>query len=672
MMKDEYKTKEQLINELVELRHQIAARDTSEGEYKHVEGALRESDGRRCFLLDDVLGSSAVGTFILDRDLRVTWVNQALERYFGLRRDELIGKDKRKLIRERIKYIFEYPETFAEKVLTTYDNNTYVEIFECHVLPEGEREERWLDHWSQPIQAGLYAGGRVEHYFDITKRKMLEEKLEDSEKKYRELFQGSPDAIAQIDKEGRFLTANATVGESLGVPLEELIGKTFFEVMPQDVAQRRLQMVIKALDKGQKQIFEDERVGKCFNNIVVPIKVPGQKDTVQVIARDITERKQAEVERNELEQRAQLASHLATVGEMASGIAHEINNPLTSVIGFAQLLMQEDVPEDTKEYARIINDGAQRVANIVKRLLTFARQQKLERTYIDINQIIETTLQLRAYEMETNNIEVITHLDPDLPWTTADASQLQQVFLNIIMNAENEMGKAHGRGKLWIKTEAIDNTIRISFKDDGPGVARENLGRLFDPFFTTRSVGEGTGLGLSICHGIIAEHNGRLYVKSKPGKGATFIVELPIITEEKQLGLVESATDEFKKRVRARILVVDDEPATLQLLSQILAGEGYEVETVDNATDALERIKLGRYSLIVLDIKLPGMSGLELYKSIQEIAQSLARRVIFITGDVMGTDTKGFLYKTKAPYISKPFNIEQLKKDIHRILIERS
>jgi CheY-like chemotaxis protein len=167
-----------------------------------------------------------------------------------------------------------------------------------------------------------------------------------------------------------------------------------------------------------------------------------------------------------------------------------------------------------------------------------------------------------------------------------------------------------------VKTEAADNTIRISFKDNGPGIAPENLDRIFDPFFTTREAGQGTGLGLSICHGIISEHKGRIYAESKLGRGATFIVELPIIAEEKQPGLVEPASDESVEVTGAKILVVDDELATLQLLSQILSSEGYEVETVNNATDALERIKGERYSLILLDIKMPGRSGMELYRDI--------------------------------------------------------
>ena len=208
----------------------------------------------------------------------------------------------------------------------------------------------------------------------------------------------------------------------------------------------------------------------------------------------------------------------------------------------------------------------------------------------------------------------------------------------------------------------------MSFRDDGLGIAKENLGRIYDPFFTTRRVGEGPGLGLSICHAIVAEHNGQLYAKSKLGKGATFIVELPIIAEEKQLGLPEPAPDDSAKIGRAKILVVDDEPATLELLSQILTAEGHEVQTTEKATDALERIKSERYSLILLDIKLPGMSGVELYQSIEKIAESLAKRILFITGDVMAADTKDFLSKTNAPHVAKPFDIEQLKQVVDRML----
>jgi two-component system NtrC family sensor kinase len=227
-----------------------------------------------------------------------------------------------------------------------------------------------------------------------------------------------------------------------------------------------------------------------------------------------------------------LSNRLASLGVMVEGIAHEMNNPLVNIIGFAGILMQKDIPGDAREAVKTISDNAQRVADIVKSLLKFTQQQKLERTYINVNRIIQDALAMRAHPMEVGNIKVTTQLSPTLPSTMADADQLQQVFLNIIINAEMGMKSAHGEGNLLIKTETIENAIKISFTDDGPGIAEANLIHLFDPFFSTRGVGQGTGLGLSVCYGIITEHDGQIYVRSQLDKGATFIIELPIIAEK--------------------------------------------------------------------------------------------------------------------------------------------
>ena len=424
---------------------------------------------------------------------------------------------------------------------------------------------------------------------------------------------------------------------------------------------------------------QDKPIDKCvshyainfgdreFDVVAAPLSnADGSLSKIEVF-RDITERKRAELEKKELEQKLQLSDRLASIGEMASGIAHEINNPLTGVIGFSQLLMEKDVPEDIRKDLEIIHDGSQRVAGIVKGLLTFARQNKAERTYLNINKLVENTVALRAYALETSNIMVTSVLAPDLSWTMADAGQLQQVFMNIIVNAEAEMKKARGKGELTIKTEQIDSTIRISFKDDGPGIAKENLSKVFDPFFTTKEVGAGTGLGLSLSHGIVTGHNGQIYAESKPGNGATFTIELPVVAEEKEEELTGPA-DEPVQVAAARILIVDDEPTILEFLSHLLAAEGHQVETADNSRDALEMIKNRRYSLILLDIKLPDMSGIELYQHIKKIAPSLTRRVIFITGDVTGSDTRKFLTENKAPYITKPFDIKQLKEELTNML----
>jgi signal transduction histidine kinase len=194
-----------------------------------------------------------------------------------------------------------------------------------------------------------------------------------------------------------------------------------------------------------------------------------------------------------------------------------------------------------KEEVKTINENARQVAEIIRNLLTFAQQPELERRCVDVNGIIEATLAMRAYTLETSNIKVTTQLDPELPQVMADESQLKQVFLNLIVNSEAEMKAARGRGHLLVKTERVGSVIQISFTDDGPGITEENLWYLFVPFFTTRGLGKGTGLGLGICYGIISQHGGRIYARSEIGKGAIFFVELPIPSEEKPSDSAEPA-----------------------------------------------------------------------------------------------------------------------------------
>ena len=229
-----------------------------------------------------------------------------------------------------------------------------------------------------------------------------------------------------------------------------------------------------------------------------------------------------------------MQDRLASIGQLTSGVAHELNNPLTGVIGFSELLLQRELPDDVKQDLKTINDEAQRTARIVKNLLTFARKQPEEKQPLDINESIQRVLELRAYEQKVNNIQVNTRFVPDLPQVMGNNSQLQQVFFNIVINAEFFMLQAHGRGTLTVTTEKAGDCVRASFADDGPGISEENMRRLFIPFFTTKEVGKGTGLGLSICQGIIAEHGGRIWAESELGKGATFILELPAYSKPLQ------------------------------------------------------------------------------------------------------------------------------------------
>jgi len=281
--------------------------------------------------------------------------------------------------------------------------------------------------------------------------------------------------------------------------------------------------------------LNDEMIGvQAVNEGAQDYLIKGQVDThlLRRTIRYAIERKQAEQRERRLQLQLNLSSRLASLGLMVEGIAHEINNPLTSVIGFAQMLAYADIPDDAREDAERVSENAQRVADIMKNLLTFARQQKLRRTYTNANHLIEATLEMRAHPLDDSNITVTTQLDSALPSTMADAALLQQAFLNLIVNAETEMRLAHGRGNLLIMTEQISDMIQVSFTDDGPGIAPANLIHLFDPFFSTRGIGQGTGLGLSVCYGIVTEHNGRIDVRSQLGKGSVFTVQLPVVAEE--------------------------------------------------------------------------------------------------------------------------------------------
>ena len=250
------------------------------------------------------------------------------------------------------------------------------------------------------------------------------------------------------------------------------------------------------------------------------------------LERSIQEKEKAEEETAKVEQQLQLAGRLAAVGELAAGVAHELNNPLAAVQAFAQFLAaREGLDESVKSDVETIYRESQRASKITSNLLSFARKHNPEKSLISINDVIEKSLELHLYRMKVNDMEVVKDLDPELPMTMADYHQMQQVFINIITNAEQAMTKAHGKGKLVITSQSVGELIQVTFADDGPGMTEVNLKRLFDPFFTTKEVGEGTGLGLSICYGIVQEHEGRIYAKSEVNKGATFVIEIPVVSE---------------------------------------------------------------------------------------------------------------------------------------------
>ncbi len=357
------------------------------------------------------------------------------------------------------------------------------------------------------------------------------------------------------------------------------------------------------------------------------------------------------------------AEKLSAVGELVSGVAHELNNPLTAVIGYAELLRTELVDEQAKSDVENILRSAERSRRIVRNLLTFARRQRTERRMVDINEVITQTVEIQSYQFRVDNITTELHLDPDLPPTAADSSQLQQVFLNIIMNAYQAIRGAQESGAITITTRMVSpDRLRVSISDDGPGIAPAVAGRIFDPFFTTKEVGVGTGLGLSICYGIVSGHQGRIWCESAPGEGATFFIELPV--QRVQATVEAPAPKGIEPGAGLQVLVVEDEPAVSAVLHRLLSKKGCEVEGAANGIEALERIKGRTYDVIISDIKMPGMSGIALWEQLRTERPDLAGKVIFVTGDTASADTSEFLKGAGQPVLPKPFGADELARAI--------
>lgn len=351
-----------------------------------------------------------------------------------------------------------------------------------------------------------------------------EEGVRQEAKQWQSTFDSISECLTVQGKDFKIVKVNRSYAQLFKMKPEEIIGKSCHVVVHatnEPCQQCPFRQTLTTKKPATEEYFEPH-LERYLQVSVSPI-FNDRSDVIGCVhlVKDVTERKRDE-------EQLHLADRLAVIGEMTSGVAHELNNPLTSIIGFSELLSGRDLPDDIKEDLRVINTESHRAAVIVRNLLSFARKREATREPVDINNVIMVTLSLRAYEQRVNNIQAGMQLAADLPQVNANGFQFQQVFMNLIVNAEQAMLEAHNKGTLTITTERVGDIVKARLTDDGPGISPENMRKLFTPFFTTKGVGKGTGLGLSICHRIITEHGGKIYAESEPGKGATFIVELPI------------------------------------------------------------------------------------------------------------------------------------------------
>ncbi len=359
---------------------------------------------------------------------------------------------------------------------------------------------------------------------------------------------------------------------------------------------------------------------------------------------------------------------MAAVGQLISGVAHELNNPLTAILGYSQLLASSDhVSPHGAEYVDKLYKQAQRTHRIVHNLLSFARQQKPERLPVRLNQILEDTLALREYDLRVNNIQVHRELAAELPLTAADAHQLQQVFLNILNNAVDAILERSESGEIWVRSGLEDAKLVVEITDSGAGV-HDTL-RIFDPFYTTKPVGKGTGLGLSICYGIVTEHGGEITAHNSPPRGASFRISLPVmpVAETREVcvaGSVEAPSG-------GRILLVDDEEAVLELEQEILSGRCHSVKAVHSGREALQVLEKESMDLVVADLKMPGeVTGRDLYEWIRRQRPELAGHIVFTMSDARSEEVTALLEESGCPFIQKPFEVEKFLSVIRRALAQ--
>ena len=481
----------------------------------------------------------------------------------------------------------------------------------------------------------------------------------DTARKLQNILDQFPDLICAMDVEGRLVEFSRGGEELLGLSRAEALGREWQSMFADPEARARLTRLQR--DGEPLQNFETvaRRADDTLRDVLLsasPLRDESGRLYGSVgIVKNISELKAA---RGHLIQ----AEKLTALGEVISGVAHELNNPLAGVLGYAQLLIRGSMEPGQQRAVERILESALRCQRIVHNLLAFSRRYPSEKQQAGLNGLIDKTLDLKEYELRVSNVRVVRDLQADLPQTMLDSNQIQQVLLNLINNAQYAIGSYRGQGTLIVMTRSVAGAIQVRVQDDGPGIPRENQPRIFDPFFTTKPVGEGTGLGLSISYGIMRDHGGRIWAESEPGRGSTLVLEFPIRCEAG-----ESRTSGVSERAGLgavprdlRILVVDDEPIILDLLVDALSTGRHTVDTAGSGGEALRRMEHADYDLVLLDLRMPDMDGRQVFETIAARWPRLKERIVFASGDTVRPDTREFIETSGRPCVDKPFRLEAL------------
>jgi PAS domain S-box-containing protein len=493
------------------------------------------------------------------------------------------------------------------------------------------------------------------------------EALRKSEERYRRLFRSASDAIFTLDRDGIITSFNEAAERLWNVKATEVVGASWESILPFDSPAMVAEQVAHAV-AGEQCAFEAwlRRAGgerRVVAMSISPLVEQGKTTAVLAIVRDVSEQRDVQ---------AQLlqAEKMSAIGQLVGGMAHEINNPLASILVNMELLLTEAKDASQLETLTAIKTETDRAAQIVRNLLTYVRGQGSSRALVDLRESIRGALALRRNQLLNQQIEV----EVDLPTTPAIVSgntvNLQQVLMNLLVNAEHAIRSSRGRGNVWVRLLVEDGQAVITVDDNGPGIPPELLSRVFDPFYTTKPEGEGTGLGLSVSAGIIADHHGKIAATDRPGGGARFVLELPL-----SQSTVPTVPEEAMRvpppaaapHTRGRLLLVDDEPDIRRSISKFLTRTGWQVDLADSGEEGLRLLGQWEYQIVLCDLRMPGMSGHEFYRRLQASDSPAISRLVFMTGDVLSPEASRFLQEAARPVLSKPFTLRDLTDTLAQV-----
>jgi signal transduction histidine kinase/CheY-like chemotaxis protein len=624
---------------------------------KREEVELRRETDRTRRLLHESIEAISEGFVLYDAEDRLVLFNQRYRDEFSFAPEALVpGTTYAEILRRGIA---------DSSVPLGYDIDTWVaERAEAHRNPPPPYlVERSDNRWTLMTEYRTREGGIVGIRADVTDLKRREQNARANARLLRELVDAVPAFVHTKNRDLHYDLVNRFFLDTWNLQLEDVAGKTQEEVFRDDLApvyqagtgDRDRWVLEQRTPTGFYEVSYQRRDGS--NMTLWAQKIPlldedGEVDRILTVGIDISALKAAQAQIERQQQALHQSEKLTALGSLLAGVAHELNNPLSVVVG--QTMLVEDQVDDPEIGARLtkVREAAERCGRIVKTFLAMARQRTPERRKVHLNQTIEDALRLVAYGLHSGGVAVDRDLAEDLPLVSGNPDELTQVFTNLLVNAEQALSDIDTNRRITVRTRSTDGrSVVADIIDTGPGIPDDVRDRIFEPFFTTKPVGAGTGIGLSVCRGIVLAHGGTIDVTSGP-EGTTFRLRLPIDTSQDD-EVAPAATPAAMPDAR-RILVVDDEPDVADTIAEILETAGHDVEIAHGGLAALEALRRRDFDLIVSDLRMPDLDGRGLWERAERLRPGLSDRFLFITGDTLSPLAREFLVDGDRPHLEKP------------------